>query len=84
MCRWSEVWSGDIGEKEHCETMWSHQDEEGSPMKKMHLSEIEGVKRRGSPLGRWKDEGKGYMTERGSGRGGGFEQAKRKWLDKEK
>ncbi len=45
---------------------------------------LEGSDRRGRPLGRWKDGAGEYMHERGSGRGGGFEQMEREYLDRER
>ncbi len=43
-----------------------------------------GPNSRGRLLGRWKDRVKEYMCERGTGRRGGFEQARRECLDREK
>ncbi len=34
-------------------------------LKKMYVSEVEGHNKRGKPLGRWNDEVKEYMGERG-------------------
>ncbi len=48
------------------------------------MSELEGLNRRGRPFGRWRDRVKKYMTERGTGRRGGFEQIKRECLDRER
>ncbi len=47
------------------------------------MNKIKGPSRKGRPLGRWKDKGKDYMSERGATRRGGFEQAKRECLDRE-
>jgi len=50
----------------------------------VYVSEIEGPSRRGRPLGRWKDKVKEYMCERGAGRRGRLEQARRECLDRER
>ncbi len=34
-------------------------------VKKVHLSSVEGMNRRGRPLGRWEDRMKEYVSERG-------------------
>ncbi len=39
-------------------------------VKKVYMSESVGPKRRGRPLGRWRDRVKVYMCERGATRGG--------------
>ena len=44
--------------------------------KKVYLAEIEGLNRRGSPRGRWKDRIKDYIPERDSDRGERLQQAK--------
>ncbi len=51
-----------------------------SVKKKMYLSEIESFNRGGRTLRRWKDRVQEYMSERGTGRGEGLEQAKREAL----
>ena len=53
-------------------------------MKKVYASEIEGPRRRGRPLVRWKDMIKEYMHQGSAYRGGRFEQARRECLDKER
>ncbi len=45
-------------------------------MKKVYLSEIGGLRRRGRPLGGWKDRVKEYRSETGATRGGGMEKVK--------
>ncbi len=42
---------------------------------KVYLSSVEGMNRRGRPLGRWEDKVKEYVSERG-GRGNGLEWAR--------
>ncbi len=59
-------WSG------HTERMNSEES-----VKKVYVSETEGLDRRGRPLGGWKDRVKEYMSERGATRVGGLEQARR-------
>ncbi len=53
-------------------------------VKKVYVSEIKGPCRRGRPLGRWSDKVKEYKSERGASRGEGLEQARRKYLDRER
>ncbi len=48
------------------------------------MRDIEGSNRNSRPLERWKDRVKEYTSERGTGRGGGLEQAKRECLYREK
>ncbi len=43
---------------------------------KVYLSSVEGMSRRGRPLGRWEDKVKEYVSERGV-RGNGLEWARR-------
>ncbi len=50
---------------------------------KVNLSCVEGSSRRGSPLGRWEDSVKEYMSERGV-RGNGLEWARRECMDRER
>ncbi len=45
-------------------------------LKKVFLSSVEGMNRRGRPLGRWEDRVKEYVSERGV-RGIGLEWARR-------
>ncbi len=52
-------------------------------VKKMYQSSVEGPNRRGSPLGRWEDRGKEYVSERGV-RGNGLEWARRECMDMER
>ncbi len=47
------------------------------------LSSVEGINRRGRPLGRWEDKVKEYMSERGV-RGNRLERARRECMDREK
>ncbi len=49
----------------------------------MYLSSVEGPNRRGSPLGRWENRVKEYMSERGV-RGNRLEQARRECLDRKR
>ncbi len=53
-------------------------------VKKVYLSGIKSPSRRGRQLGRWKDKVREYMSERGATRGGGLEQARREFLEREK
>ena len=41
---------------------------------KLYVNEIEGPRRRGRPVVRWKDRVKEYMHERGADRGRGLQQ----------
>ncbi len=50
----------------------------------MYTSESVGTSSRGRPLGKWRDGVKEYMSERGATRGGGLDQAKREYLDRER
>ncbi len=52
-------------------------------VKKVHLGSVEGTNRRGSPLGRWKDRVKEYVSERGV-RGNGLEWARKECMDRER
>ncbi len=52
-------------------------------LKKMYLGSVEGMNRRGRPLGRWKDRVKEYVSERGV-RGNGLEWARRECVDRER
>ncbi len=54
-----------------------------SSIRKVSLSSVEGMNRRGRPLGRWKDRVNEYVTERGV-RGNGFEWARRECMDRER
>ncbi len=45
-------------------------------VEKVYLSSVEGFSRRGTPLGRWEDRAKEYLSERGV-RGNGLERARR-------
>ncbi len=51
---------------------------------KKYLSETESPKRRGRPLGRWKDGVGKYMHKIGTDREEWLEQAKRECLDRER
>ncbi len=51
-------------------------------VKRVYLSSVEGINRRGRPLGRWEDKGKEYVSERGV-RGNGLEWARRECMDRE-
>ena len=42
------------------------------------------IQTRGRPHGGWKDRVKEYMCERGATRGGGLDQAKKEYLDRER
>ena len=53
-------------------------------VKKVYMSEVGGTGRRGRPLGRWRDRVKEYVCERTDNRVGGFEQARRECLDRER
>ncbi len=53
-------------------------------VKKVHVSEIVGPDSRGRSLGRWRDRVKEYMCERVTTRRGGFQQARRACLDRER
>ncbi len=53
-------------------------------MKKVYTSETVCPNRRGRSLGRWKDKIKECMCERGATRGGGLDQARKKYLDRAK
>ncbi len=52
-------------------------------VKKVYLSSVEGLSRRGWPLGRWEDRVKEYERERGRG-GNGWEFARRECMDRER
>ncbi len=52
-------------------------------VKKVYVSENEGLNRRGRPLRRWEDGVKEYMNERGATRGGGIEQERRQCFGRE-
>ncbi len=49
----------------------------------MYLSKTEGLNRRGRSLGRCRDRVVEYMHKRGTGRGGGIEQAKWECLNRD-
>ncbi len=53
-------------------------------VKKMYMSESVGPNSRGRPPVRWRDRVKEYMCERGATRGGGLDQARRVYLNKER
>ena len=53
-------------------------------VKKVYVSEIEGPRRRGKPVARWKDRVKEYMHERVAGRGRGIELVRRECVDRER
>ncbi len=57
--------------------------ENGDFVKKVYLSNIEGLNRRGRSLGRWEDRVKAYVSERGV-RGNGLEWARRDCMDRER
>ncbi len=50
-------------------------------VKKVFLSSVEGLRKRGRPLGRWEDRVKEYVSERGV-RGNGLEHARRECMDR--
>ncbi len=52
-------------------------------VKKVYLSSVEGMNRRGRPLGRWEDRVKEHVSERGV-RGNGLEWARRECMDKKR
>ncbi len=52
-------------------------------VKKVYLSSVEGMNRRGRPLGKWKDRVKEYVNERGV-RGNGLEWARRGCMYRER
>ncbi len=52
-------------------------------VKKVYRRSVEGPKRRGRPLGRWKDKVMEYVSERRA-RGNGLEWARRECMDREK
>ncbi len=52
-------------------------------VKKVYLSSVEGMERRGRLLGRWKDRVKEYVSERGV-RGNRLEWARRECMDRER
>ncbi len=49
---------------------------------KMYLGSVEGMNRKGRPIGRWKDRVKEYVSERGVW-GNGLERARRECMDRE-
>ncbi len=49
----------------------------------MRLSSVEGMNRRGRPLGKWEDKVKEYVNERVA-RGNGLEWARRECMDRER
>ena len=53
-------------------------------VKKVYVSEIEGPRRRGRPVVRWKDRVKEYIHEKGTDRRGRLKQARADNLDREK
>ncbi len=54
-------------------------------VKKVYMSESVGLNNRRWPPERWRDKVKEYMCERGATRvGGGLDQAKREYLDRER
>ncbi len=59
------MWCGGMGEKEHPEIEMMENEE---LVKKVYRSSVEGPKRKGRPLGRWKDRVKEYLRERGARR----------------
>ncbi len=52
-------------------------------VKKVFLSSVEGLRKRGRPLGRWEDRVKEYVSERGV-RGNELEWARRECMDRER
>ncbi len=52
-------------------------------VKKVYLSNVEGINRRGRPLVRWEDRVKEYVNERGV-RGNGLEWVRREGMDRER
>ncbi len=52
-------------------------------VKRVYLSRVERTNRRGTPLVRWKDRVKEYVSERGV-RGNGLEWARRECMDRER
>ncbi len=52
-------------------------------VKRMYLSSVEGINRRGRLLGRWKDKVKEYVSERGV-RGNSLEWTRKKCMDRER
>ncbi len=52
-------------------------------VKKVYLSSVEGMNRRGRPLGRWEDRVKEYVSERGV-KGNGLEWARREYMDRKR
>ncbi len=52
-------------------------------VKKVYLSNVKGMNRRGRPLGIWEDRVKEYVSERGV-RGNGLEWARRECMDRER
>ncbi len=52
-------------------------------VKMVYLGSVEGMNRRGRPLGRWEDRVKEYVSERGV-RGKGLEWARRECMDRER
>ncbi len=72
-CKWSELWSGGMGEKKYIERMGS----EDFVKEKVYVSGGVGPSHRGRPPGRWRDRVKEYMLERGATGGGGLDQARR-------
>ncbi len=52
-------------------------------VKKVYLSGVEVMNRRGAPLGRWENRMREYVSERGV-RGNGLEWARRECMDRER
>lgn len=54
VCKWSEVWSEGMGEKEYSEVVWppERMKSEEFVKKKVYMSDNEGPNRGGRPLGR--------------------------------
>ncbi len=52
-------------------------------VKKVYLASVEGVNRKGRPLGRWEDRVKEYMSERGV-RGNGLKWARKECMNRER
>ncbi len=50
---------------------------------RLYRSSVDGLNRRGRPLGRWKDKVKEYVSEKGV-RGNGLEWARRECMDRER
>ncbi len=79
------MWSVRIAEKNvlkwfgHIERMESEEF-----VKKVYVSESVGPNSRGGSPGRWRESVKEYMYERGATRGGGLDQARREYLDRER